>query len=346
MKIQINDCTIRDGGYLLNKNSSADFVNGIVEGLIDSNIDIIEAGFLQNFSNGETIVYNNSVDARRFMPQCLKNSSFTGFCDNSRYSIDKLDEYDGKSFEYLRISFAKYEKKESLEFISSAKNKGYKVFANPMDAPSYSENERAEMIKEINEIEPYCFSIVDTFGTMYLDDLEKVFTQVDSLLKESIRIGLHSHNNLQLSNALAETFIDMGIKTNRDIVVDASLYGMGRGAGNASTEVIANFLNTKYKAEYNIGRILETIENYILPLISEVRWGYDLPMFICGMEKSHVDNIEHLKRKTGISINTIYSVIKRLSEDKKKRYGIGYVKNDFSVLDKEYLLYLEEQKMK
>lgn len=336
MKAQINDCTIRDGGYLTGKNSNIEFVKGVMQGLVDAGIDCLETGFLQDKSGGETLVYANSVEARKYLPDNKKNSSYTGFCDNSRYSIENLDGYDGNSFEYFRISFAKHEWQEAVKFAAGAKSKGYKVFVNPMDAPGYTMEERAEIIKAVNEVEPYCFSIVDTFGCMHLDDLQNIFKQVDGLLKKSICIGLHSHDNLKLSCGLAELFIDLAVHSDRDIVVDGSLYGMGRGAGNAATEVIASYMNKKCGTSYDIGKLFDTIEKYLVPMREKVFWGYDLPMFICGVEGAHTDNIYHLQKEYQSSASEIYQVLETMDVNKRKRYGRGYSKTDFSELDRAY----------
>jgi 4-hydroxy 2-oxovalerate aldolase len=343
VNIQINDCTIRDGGYLLDKNLPAEYVRGIISGLLAANIDIIEVGFLQKVTNGETIVYGNSSDVRKHIPKNVKASKFTGFCDNSRYSLEKLDQFDGQSFEFLRISFAKHESVEALEFIAGAKKKGYKVFANPMDAPSYSDEERSKMITIVNEIKPYAFSIVDTFGTMYMDDLSVIFTQVNAELDKSIRIGLHSHNNLQLSTALAEVMIGLAVEADRDIVVDGSLYNMGRGAGNASTEAIAGYLNAKHKKSYDLGVLFDTIEKYIIPCAFKVKWGYDLFMFVCGEEGSHVDNIFHLQQKMRCSARQMYEIIKSIDSVKRKRYGKSYSKTDFTELEEAYNKFLRKE---
>ncbi|MCM1216726.1 MAG: hypothetical protein NC331_05255 [Lachnospiraceae bacterium] len=342
MNIQINDCTIRDGGYLFKKNSPAEFVSGVMQGLINAGIDIIEVGFLQDAVNGETLVYRNSTEARRFLPVDAEAARFTGFCDNSRYSLENLDGCDGKAFEYLRISFAKHEADAALKFVAGAKAKGYKIFANPMDAPSYTVGELCEMIEKVNRIQPYAFSIVDTFGTMYMEDLKSIFAQVDQRLDKSIRVGLHSHNNLQLSNALAETMIDMAVDADRDIVVDGSLYGMGRGAGNASTEVLAAYLNARHGKDYSISVLFDTIERYISPCLDNEavdRWGYDLPMLICGMMGSHVDNIFHLKKISSCNSSEILEIISRLDSMKRKRYGSNYSKTDFTDLDEIYTQY-------
>lgn len=333
MNVMINDCTIRDGGYLLDKNPDQEYVRGVFSALVNAGIDVIEIGFLQNKKGGESVVYGDSIEAGRHSKE-FSSSRFTGFCDNSRYSIDNLDKHsEDSAFDYLKISFAKHEWHEALEFVDSAKKKGYIVFANPMDAPSYSFEERKEMIGVINNIKPFCFSIVDTFGSMYLKDLISIFEQIDSELDRDIRIGLHSHNNLGLSNALAETMIDFAARANRDIVVDASLYGMGRGAGNAATEVIASYLNENYGSSYGLDFLFDAIDDYVAPLKTKALWGYDLPMLTCGLLGAHVDNIFHLKKTAELTSAMQFDIISRLDQNQRKRYGKNYSKSDFSILD-------------
>lgn len=344
MSVMIADCTIRDGGYLLNKNSSPEFVKGIIKGLVDAGIDFVETGFLQNAANGETIVYHNSKDILKYLPLNRKKTEYLGFCDNSRYSVNNLDNYDGTSFKWLRISFAKHEIYESLDFCTKAIEKGYLVQFNPMDTISYTNKERIALIEEVNKIKPACFSIVDTFGAMYLDDLEEIFLQVDSILDKKIRIGLHSHDNLGLSCALAERMITLANKLNRNIIVDGSLFGMGRGAGNARTELLADYINKKHGGKYNISLLLETIDKYITPILSDVHWGYDLPMYVCGTMHAHVDNVYHLNDVYKCSANEMYDLMSSLSPQQRTRYGAGYSKTDFSIIDEAYTKYRKEVK--
>lgn len=342
MSVSIADCTIRDGGYLLKKNSPPEFVTGIIKGLVDSGIDFVETGFLQNMVGDETIVYHNSQDMLKYLPVDKKRTEFLGFCDNSRYSSENLDTYSGNAFKWLRISFAKHEISEALEFCIKAMNKGYLVQFNPMDTISYSDDERESLIAKINIVRPACFSIVDTFGAMYLDDLERVFNQVDRLLNKDIKIGLHSHDNLGLSSALAEYMITMSEKKERDIIVDGSLFGMGRGAGNARTELLADYLNKKQNKKYDIPILLETIDKYITPLLGDIYWGYDLPMYVCGTTHAHVDNVYHLRDLYNCSVNDMYDVMSLLSPQQRTRYGTGYSKTDFSILDEVYKMRTKE----
>lgn len=336
MGVRITDCTIRDGGYLLDKNSDPEFVKGVMKGLADAGIDFVETGFLQTNVTEDSLVYANSVDARRFLPDDKGRTQFLGFCDNSRYTPDNLDPYDGKSFKWLRISFAKHEIDDSLDFCKRAQEMGYTVQFNPMDAISYTDEERAELIEKANKVKPGSMSIVDTFGAMYLEDLYHIFKQMDSLLDKEISIGLHSHDNLGLSTALAETMIILAKESGRDVIVDGSLFGMGRGAGNASTELLASYLNECHGANYNIPVLLDTIQNYIDPLYSNIHWGYDLPMFVCGAEHAHVDNVYYLQKNTDCTVRGMYEVIKTMPVAQRTRYGTGYSKTDFTNLEKAY----------
>ena len=343
MSIRITDCTIRDGGYLLNKNSDPEFIRGVMKGLADAGIDFVETGFLQTNVTADTLVYADSVDARKYLPENRGRTQFLGFCDNSRYSPDNLDPYDGKSFKWLRISFAKHEIDDSVEFCRRAQDLGYSVQFNPMDAISYSDEERAVLIEKANKVKPGSMSIVDTFGAMYLEDLCYIFKQMDKLLDRSIAIGLHSHDNLGLSTALAETLIAMAANSCRDVIVDGSLMGMGRGAGNASTELIASYLNEHHGADYNIPVLLDTIQKYIEPLRDHIHWGYDLPMFICGTEHAHVDNVYYLQKNTDCTAREMYEVIRGMPVSQRTRYGKGYSKTDFTLLKDAYESYKRKE---
>lgn len=336
MSVQITDCTIRDGGYLFNKNSDPRFIKGIMKGLAEAGIDFVETGFLQTNVTGDTLVYGNSVDARRYLPADRGSTEFLGFCDNSRYSLERLDAYDGKAFRWLRISFAQHEIDESLAFCAGAMEKGYHVQFNPMDSISYTDEERANLIAKVNQVKPASFSIVDTFGAMDMMDIVHIFRQFDSLLDRDIKIGLHSHDNLGLSCALAERMIELAEESGRDIIVDGSLFGMGRGAGNAKTELLADYINKHCGGRYDIKKLLETIDTCITPVLTDIHWGYDLPMFICGTKHAHVDNVYHLKKTHGCTANEMYDLIEALSPQQRTRYGTGYSKTDFSLLDALY----------
>lgn len=107
------DCTLRDGAYLIDKKFGNDTINGMIHGLLEAKIDIIEMGFLQNegFGEGKT-VYLNGADAEKFVPKDKQDTLFTVLADYSRYSVSNLDQYTGKSFDAVRACF--FKKKEKM----------------------------------------------------------------------------------------------------------------------------------------------------------------------------------------------------------------------------------------
>lgn len=327
--VKLLDCTLRDGAYLIDKEFGDTTIRGIISGLLKTGIDFIEIGFFQNegFGEGKT-VYLNSKDAGRFVPADKHNSLFTVLADYSRYNVENLDFCDGTSVDAIRECFFKHERFDALEACRVIKQKGYKLFVQPVDILGYSDSELEEFINLVNEVEPYCISIVDTFGSMYQEDLQRVFEIVDHNLNPSCRIGFHSHNNMQLSNALSQEFVRIS-EGRREVVIDGTLNGMGRGAGNTPTELIVQYLNSHRDYNYNLDSLLDVIDDYMNNIRSKCSWGYSTPFFVAGSYSAHVNNISHLMEKNSMRSRSLRMVLDAIGAEARKRY-------DFDLLDKTY----------
>lgn len=330
------DCTLRDGAYLLDKKFGDTSIHGIINGLMNTGVDIIEIGFLQDegFGEGKT-VYKNGKDAEKFVPKDKNGTLFTVLADYSRYSADNLDEYTGKSFDAVRACFFKKERYDVIEFCKKIKEKGYKLFVQPVDILGYSDVELVEFIEMVNAVEPYCFSIVDTFGSMYVEDLRRVYELINHNLITDCKIGFHSHNNMQMSSALSQEFLRMTYGS-RQVVVDATISGMGRGAGNTPTELIAQYMVTKLGYNYDIDALLDIIDEYMDNIRSKCSWGYDTHFFIAGAYSAHVNNIAYLKKKNSIRYKDIRYILNKVGAIPRKRY-------DYDLLEKTYMDYLNSE---
>lgn len=333
---KILDCTLRDGAYLVNKNFGDNTIHGIINGLREAKIDIIEIGFLQDegFGEGKT-VYKNSLDAEKFVPADKGNTMYAVLADYSRYSIDNLDEYTGRSFDIVRACFFKKERFDVLEFCKKVKEKGYKLFIQPVDILGYTDTEILEFIELVNQIEPYCFSIVDTFGSMYNDDLQRIFSLLNHNLYSECRIGFHSHNNMQMSNSLSQEFLQVSFGK-RQVVVDTTISGMGRGAGNTPTELIVQYMVSKLGYSYDLDAILDVIDMYMDNIRSKCTWGYNTPYFIAGAYSAHVNNIAYLTEKPTIRSKDIRYILNKIGAVKRKRY-------DYDLLEATYLEHLKSE---
>lgn len=331
--VKVLDCTLRDGAYLVDKKFGDDVIRGIINGLMKAKVDIIEIGFFQDegFGSGKT-VYKNSDEAKVFIPADKQGCEFTVLADYSRYSVNNLDECREDSIDGVRECFFKSERYGAIEACKTIKKKGYKCFVQPVDILGYSDRELIEFLELVNEVEPYCLSIVDTFGSMYQDDLYRVFELINHNLVQACKIGFHSHNNMQLSNALSQEFIRM-TAGKREVVVDATISGMGRGAGNTPTELIIQYLLRSRGYNYDMDALLDVIDTYMDNLRSRCSWGYNTPYFVAGSYGAHVNNISYLMKKNSIRSKDIRYILNKLGEQERKRYNYG-------LLEKTYMEYM------
>ena len=331
--VQLLDCTLRDGAYLIDKKFGDNIIRGIIRGLIKSNLDVIEIGFFQDdgFGEGKT-VFLNSADAKKFVPEDKNGAMFTVLADCSRYSINNLDECDGTSVDAVRECFFKHEREQALKNCRVIKYKGYKCFVQPVDILGYTDMELIELISQINKIEPYCLSIVDTFGSMYQEDLHRVFELINHNLVSTCKVGFHSHNNMQMSNALSQEFVRMTYGK-REVVVDGTISGMGRGAGNTPTELIAQYLVSQHGYSYDMDAMLDIIDDYMDNIRSRCTWGYTTPYFVAGCYSAHVNNIAYLKEKNSIKSKDIRYILNKIGAVPRKRY-------DYDLLEQTYIDYV------
>ncbi|MFI3227797.1 MAG: aldolase catalytic domain-containing protein [Clostridia bacterium] len=329
------DCTLRDGAYLINKDFGCQNIEGIINGLVKARVDYIEIGFFEDcgYTEGRT-VFKNSKEAKQFIPQDKNNCKFTVLADYSRYNVENLDYRIDSSIDAVRECFLKHERFEAIEYCKVIKEKGYELFVQPVDILGYTEFEMIEFINLINEVEPYCLSIVDTFGSMYSEDLKKIFTLIHNKLIPSCKIGFHSHNNMQMSNALSQEFLNL-TWGKREVVIDGTIYGMGRGAGNTPTELIAQYMINKLNYNYDIDELLDLIDNYIENIKTRCTWGYSAPNFIAGCYDTHVNNLAYLNQKNGITSKDIRHILNRMDYNVRKKY-------DYDRLEKTYMDYLTE----
>lgn len=339
MSIQVLDCTLRDGSYIVGGNFGANTIKGLISRLTRADIDIIECGWLKDSPYVEgSAYYHQPSDAAQFIVDKNKNTLYVAMIDYNRYNVDSLQENDGTAIDAIRVVFPRGHEDEGLALVPKIKAKGYQVFLQIANTYGYSDLELAELIEKVNNVEPTSISIVDTFGTMYRDDLYRIMTLVDHNLDKNIKLGFHSHNNQQLSFSLAQDFIEYGLKKNRDIVVDCSLCGMGRGAGNVTTELLLSYLNKVHAGknckEYNLYLILDTIDTYMNRFIKNFKWGYSVPLFIAGFNCTHVNNIAYLLDTHMAKSRDIQNVIEALSSEKRIAY-------DYDNLEHTYLNYLK-----
>lgn len=320
--IKLLDCTLRDGGYIINWRFGKKNLQSILYELANAGIDYIECGFLKDCKyNPDKTFFNSANELEEIAPSGKNYFLMVNF---GEYPIKNFSECKNRKIK-IRVAFKKKDQQEALEYIQTLVSLGWEVFANPMSTNTYSETELDLLLTEINKIKPYGLTIVDTLGNMYQDDVLQIFKYIDNQLADGIALGFHSHNSLQLSFSNTKTLLKMNI--NREIIIDSCIYGMGRGAGNLCTELILAYLNENYQTNYNILPILKTLEECINPIYTKTPWGYSTPYCIAAIHGCHPNYATYLK-SLDISELEIGRILSEIPADKR------------TVFDKELLLAL------
>ena len=316
--ICILDCTLRDGGYVNNWEFGAKTIIQTAKKLCDSSVEIIECGFLSQTKKTKSnqSIFKTIADAEKRFEDCSDNLALMINC--GEYKGSDIEEYSGGKIKTIRIAFHKHQRNEAQELCMSLKEKGYNVFFQPMYTIGYTDLELLSLIEWANTNRPEAFYIVDSFGTMRKNDLLRMFYLVNNNLKSDIKIGFHSHNNLQLSFSNAQALIEMNLK--RDMIIDSSLFGMGRGAGNLCTELLTQYINENIEDKYDLIPILEIMDEYIMPIYTQHPWGYSAPYCLAAINNCHPNYATWLMEKQSICIRDINAIIKSIPVEKKHLY--------------------------
>lgn len=287
-ELKVLDCTIRDGGLINNHQFSDELVRAVYETCVAAGIDYMEVG------------YKNS-------PRLLPRSEFGPWrhCDEEDLTR-LLGDHDpeatglklaamadaGKSdwreqivpreqsvLDMIRVAFYAPQVSEAVEMIHHAHELGYETTANLMAVSNVTETEIDTVLEAIAPTPAATMVIVDSFGHLYREQVDRLYAKYYQAMGGKKEIGMHAHNNVQL--AFANTIEAIILGANR---VDATMMGLGRGAGNCPMELLLGFLrNPKFK----LRPVIQLIQEHIEPLSRSVEWGPLVPYNLTGQLNLH-----------------------------------------------------------
>ena len=337
-QVQVLDCTLRDGGYCNDWHFGFDNARRVTSGLVEANVEIIECGFITNkiAYDPDITKFTTIEQISSILPDNRSGKIFVAMMNYGEYNADDLPPYDGKSIDGIRVAFHKKNLKEALDICKKIKDKGYLVFIQAMVSLSYTDNEFLHLISSVNQLAPYAFYIVDSFGMMKGKDLTRLFYMVEHNLNDNIWIGFHSHNNMQLAFSNAQTLTK--VQTNRNIIIDSSIMGMGRGAGNLNTELFVDYLNENAGKHYEIKPILTLMDKVISSFYERSYWGYSLPNYISAVHNSHPNYARYLDEKKTLTYEDMNEIFDLLSDEKRVSFDKNYI-------EELYLQYQEKDRV-
>lgn len=317
-RIRLLDCTLRDGGYITNWVFGRDNILKIVNGLTDSGLDYVEIGYLnKDVDDQSKSLFQTIKKASEVLPQKRGNTIYLAMADVDQFLPENLEPYQAGYIDGIRVVFYKHQIEKAMTMCKAVAEAGYKLFVQPMVTVDYSKQEYADLIDRIKELNPYAVSIVDSFGYMNKTELLSYFQLLDMNLAKNVLVGFHSHNNMQMALLNAESLFTH--KTDRNIIIDASLYGMGRGAGNLNTELILNYYNQNVEKRFKMNLIFELISEIVYPIYKEKKWGYSPYYFLTAMYKCHPNYASYLLSEYDVSIQEFEAYLKELPEEMRTK---------------------------
>ena len=320
--IKLLDCTLRDGGYINDWKFGYTNIVSMFERLVDSNVDVIELGFLDDrrpYDNDRTIFPDTKSLDKIYGTLDKKQAMTVAMIDYGTCAIENLSLCDESFIDGIRVIFKKGKMYPAMEYCRQVKALGYKVFSQLVSVTSYSDEELLELIKLVNDVKPYGVSMVDTYGLMDNERLLHLYKILDDNVNPEIKIGFHAHNNFQLGYSNALAFLKY--KGKHDIVVDGTLFGMGKSAGNDPIELVAMTLNDKYNGQYNIDSMLEAINESVMEYYKTSPWGYSTFYYLCAKNRCHPNYLKDYNKEENLSISMVDELLSTIEpEDKKLLY--------------------------
>jgi 4-hydroxy 2-oxovalerate aldolase len=283
-QLKVLDCTIRDGGLMNNHQFSDDFVRGVHKALVEANVDYMEVGYKADkklFDPKEYGIWKScdEDDMNRFFDGVEKGIKFSVMADVGRTNESDIVPREKSLIDLVRVACYIHQIPAALDMVKDAKDKGYETSVNLMAISTVPEFELNKGLELIGRSETDMVYLVDSFGSLYFEQIGDLMRRYLAAMGEGKQVGIHAHNNQQM--AYVNTVF---AAINGATMLDSTIDGLGRGAGNCPTELLLGFLrNPKFKQR----PIIEAVEKLTLPLRETIDWGYSIPYMISGQMNQH-----------------------------------------------------------
>jgi len=285
-ELKVLDCTIRDGGLINDHHFDDELVKAVYDTCIEAGIDYMEVGYKNSkrlFAKDKFGAWKHSDedDIRRIVGDNPSNLKLTAMADaeKSDYKEDIVPK-DQSPLDVIRVATYVHQIPVAVDMIKDAYDKGYEVTCNIMAISAAQEAEIEATLEEIAKTPCSTIVVVDSFGALYTEQVETLVKKYMAVAKATGKeVGMHMHNNQQL--AFANTIEGIIHGANR---VDATLLGMGRGAGNCPMELLIGFLRNP---KFHIRPIYQCLQDHIIPLRKKMEWGPLLAYNVSGQLNQH-----------------------------------------------------------
>jgi 4-hydroxy 2-oxovalerate aldolase len=282
-EIKVMDCTVRDGGLMNKWQFSDEFVKGVYDACVEAGIDYMEIGYKSSeraFSRDEVGPWKfcDDKDLRRVVGENNTNLKFSAMADIGRIDPEDIPQKSESVIDMMRVACYVHQVDKAIWLAEHCMDKGYEVTINLMAVSKVNEPDLDAALYDLAQSRVPTIYVVDSFGSLYCESIEKLVLKYKNALPGK-ELGIHAHNNMQLAMSNTVTSLINGVT-----MLDATLLGMGRGAGNCPIEILIAFLKNP---KYRLLPLLGAIQNQIKPWQEKIDWGYHVPYLITGAMNEH-----------------------------------------------------------
>lgn len=285
--IKVLDATLRDGGLCNNFEFTDEFAKALFQMNVAAGVDYMEMGYkaskaLFDPSKFGKYKFCEEKDLRAIVGENKTGMKLSVMADVGRTDFKKdLGPKNESVIDMVRIACYINEIPTAIEMTEHCKKLGYETCVNVMAVSKAKDEEIDDALEMLGKSPVDVIYLVDSYGSLYPEQVAKLTLRyLETGDKYKKEIGVHAHNNQQLAFGNTIEAASWGAS-----YLDSTVNGMGRGAGNCSTELLLGFLKNP---KFHIEPVLQFITDNMLPLKEQgVVWGYDVAYLLTGRLNMH-----------------------------------------------------------
>lgn len=336
-EVELVDVTLRDGGIVVNFDYGMDRMQKIKSSLESSGVEFIETGYIderKGSPEGRTCFDSETSIERTLLASGKKSGvNYLAMIDYGTYDVSRLQPRTKYGIDGIRLAFHKENWVQAIEWGKTILSKGYDLYIQPMVSMRYTDDEYKHLIQVCNRelAGAKAFYVVDSFGQMDNMDLQHKMDIADQYVSMEMKIGFHAHNNRQMAYSNALTFLSYTARHN--LMLDASIMGMGKGAGNLCTELIEATMIREGK-NYNTNVVYEAISDYFAQQQKLTPWGYSLDYYLASLYCCTPSYVKIFTKDTRVTTDILVELLERMPDEKRaacdRAFAADYLKEYFA----------------
>jgi 4-hydroxy 2-oxovalerate aldolase len=322
-KINLLDCTLRDGGYYNNWDFSRELIEEYLSSVAQSGIQYVELGFRSKQTDsymGPCAFTKDSFIESLRIPKKLKIGIMINASEVLSNMTNKKDFFNFViENKKTKISFVRFachfdEVEKLIPYINTLKNSGLKIILNLMQITEKSSEEIRLTTKKISKSITDVLYFADSMGGLSPEKINDIIKDIRQFWKKEI--GFHAHDNMGKALINAEQAINSGVNW-----IDSTITGMGRGPGNVKTEYALIQFKEKLNSSLNLAPILDLIENQFEKLKQKHKWGSNVYYFLSGLHGIHPTFIQSMLTDLNLKPIEMLSIIENLKNNKATKFN-------------------------